>query len=215
MPNESIRQQNKKTVLAQAMKLFAANGVENTSVEMIARESGLSLRSVQNYYRTKNELIAAVLKNGYAAELAELQAFFASEPYRSKTGAEQLLAIVAATLNRSVEQPGRIFCTAQMQRILSRVSDWDEKPPLTGNWPVIMEQLKNAFDRGVRDGSITQTVQENLIDARSVMLALRGIQEQTAFAMRDRELNALLEPKTAVKKYIRQMELMLSARQNG
>jgi len=215
MPNESIRQRNKQTVLTQAMELFADNGVENTSVEMIARKSGLSLRSVQNYYRTKNELIAAVLRSGYAAEQAELQSFFASAQYQSKTGAEQLQAIVAAALGRAVEQPALIFCTAQMQRILSRVPDWDEKPPLCGNWPAVMEQLKSAFDKGVRDGSITQTVQENLIDARSVMLAMRGIQEQVAFAMCDGELNALLEPKIAAKKYLRQMEMMLSAGRDG
>ena len=41
------------------MKLFAENGVENTSFEWIAREFGFSLRSVQNYYHTKNDLIAA------------------------------------------------------------------------------------------------------------------------------------------------------------
>ena len=61
MPNEIVRRQNKQTVLRQAMKLFSANGVENTSGEMIARKSNLTLRSIQNYYKTKNDLIAAVL----------------------------------------------------------------------------------------------------------------------------------------------------------
>ena len=51
------------------MKLFTANGVENTSVEMIARESGLTLRSVRIIFITKKDLIAAVLANSYAAEL--------------------------------------------------------------------------------------------------------------------------------------------------
>src|SRR5574344_191403 len=104
MPNEVMRQQNKQTVLKKAMKLFTENGVENTSVEMIARESHLTLRSVQNYYHTKNDLIAAVLNNGISAELGEMRSFFASEEYLGMSGAGQILKIVETTYRNAIEK---------------------------------------------------------------------------------------------------------------
>ena len=210
MPNEMIRQQNKQTVLKKAMKLFTENGVENTSVEMIARESHLTLRSVQNYYHTKNDLIAAVLNNGISAELGEMRSFFASEEYLGMTGAGQILKIVETTYRNAIEKADTVFCTMQMQHILSRMPGKTDKPQMTGNWLYVMEHLKSAFDKGVIDGSISESAEEKIIDEKSIMLALRGIVEQIAFTMCDRELRELFEPEVAVKKYVRQVELMIS-----
>ena len=124
MPNEKVRQENIRNVIRQAMKLFVANGIENTSMEMIARESGLTLRSVQNYFHTKNDLYTAVLKNGYTIELNEIRSYFASEHYMSKSGAEQVIDIISTTLNKAVEYSDIVFCTAQMQH--------DLRTPLNG-----------------------------------------------------------------------------------
>jgi AcrR family transcriptional regulator len=211
MPNERIRQQNVQRVLREAMNLFVANGVENTSFEMIARKSDLSLRSVQNYFQSKNDLIAAVLNRGYGIELEEMRAFFTSDDYLNKKGAGQVLAVVTAALNKAVARSEFIFCTAQMEHILSRAASSAEHPKVTENWQFLMAQLQCAFDKGASDGSIVQSTENELIDVKTIMLALRGIQEQVAFAMGDQTLKALFEPENAVKKYIRQIELMLTA----
>lgn len=215
MPNEMIRQQNKQTVLSKAMKLFVKNGVENTSFEMIAREAGLSLRSVQNYYRTKNDLIAAVLDCGVAEELEEMNRFFSSDRYRRKTGAGQVLAIVEVIYSKAVEMADVIFCAAQMQHILSRASQNEGNSPLAGNWQTVMDQLQSAFNKGLRDGSITRNMEASLIDARSITLALYGIREQIAFTMCDETLRELFRPEIAVQKYMRQVELLLSAKEDA
>ncbi|MEA5049960.1 MAG: TetR/AcrR family transcriptional regulator [Oscillospiraceae bacterium] len=215
MANEIVRQQNIQIVLQQAMKLFVENGVENTSMEMIARASGLTLRSVQNYFHARNDLYAAVLNRGYLLELREMEAFFASRQYRSKNGAERVIAVISATLNKAVEYAETVFCTAQIQHILSRASEKSEKPQLTGNWVYMMEQLQKAFDRGISDGSIAQTTQEELVDGRTIVLALLGVREQVAYAMCDKTLRELFDPGAAVPKYIRQMHLMLAAKPQG
>jgi len=212
MPNEIIRRQNMQTVLRQAMKLFVANGVENTSVELIARESGLTLRSVQNYYHTKNDLIAAVLECGCAAEIAEMKAFFSSPQYLSKTGAEQILMIVTVAFRKAVDMADVVVCSAQMQRLLSRASKTSEKPQMAENWKLITEHVESAFARGIQDGSITKSMETSLIDARSITLAMYGIKEQVAFAMCGEELRGLFDPEAAVEKYIRQMKLLLSVK---
>lgn len=210
-----VRKKNMQIVLREAMKLFAANGVENTSVEMIARKTDLSLRSVQNYFPTKGDLIAAVLQNGYALELEEMKAFFASESYKGKTGAGQILEIVSVSLDKAVEHSDIVFCTSQLQHIVSRMPDAAKDPKLTGNWPYFGEQLQKAFDTGVSDGSITKAVEERLIDAKCTMLALRGIQEAIAYTMCDQEFCRFFDPRSAVKKYVHQVELMLSLTRDG
>ena len=109
MSNEQVRQQNIRTVLSQALKLFVTNGIENTSVEMVARKSDLTLRSVQNYFHTKIDLIAAVLNNCYACELEEMNIFFESEQYHGKNGAGQVIAIVTAALDTALQHHKVVF----------------------------------------------------------------------------------------------------------
>ncbi len=213
MANELVRQQNKQNVLYQAMKLFVRNGVENTSLEMIARESKLTLRSVQNYFRTKNDLISAVLFHGQRTEMEEMKAFFDSEEYRSRSGAEQIMSIVKTALDKSVEKSSVIFCISQMHHILSRVSNGGAGVKLTENWLYVMKQLQNAFNKGARDGSIAKTKESELIDVKTIMLAVRGIQEQVAFAMNDAAMKELIEPEKAVTKYKKQIELLLMTEQ--
>ena len=215
MPNGLIRQRNIQKVLHEAMMLFVENGVENTSVEMIARKADLTLRSVQNYFPTKGDLITAVLQNGYDRELEEMKSFFASESYKSKTGAEQILSIVSVSLNKAVEYSDIVFCTAQLQHIVIRMSDGAGKPMLTGNWQFFGEQLQKAFETGVSDGSITRSMESSLLDAKCTMLALRGIQESIAYTMCDKESRAFFDPQSAVKKYVHQMEMMLALKQDN
>ena len=214
MPNGLVRQMNMQKVLHEAMKLFVENGVENTSVEMIARKTDLTLRSVQNYFPTKGDLITAVLQNGYALELEEMKVFFASDSYRSKTGAEQILDIVSVSLNKAFEYPGIVSCTAQLQHLVSRMSEGAKKPKLTGNWQFFFFHLQKAFEKGMSDGSITSTMESRLIDAKCTMLALRGIQESIAYTMCDKELREFFDPSSAVKKYVHQMKMMLSLNQD-
>ena len=109
MSNEQVRQQNIRAVLSQALKLFVAHGVENTSVEMVARKTNLTLRSVQNYFHTKIDLIAAVLNDCYACELEEMNIFFESEQYQGKNGAEQVVAIVAAAQDSALQHHKVVF----------------------------------------------------------------------------------------------------------
>lgn len=212
MPNELVRQRNMQSVLHSAMGLFVAQGVENTSIEAIARCSNLSLRSVMNYFHTRNELVVAVLDYDYANELEEMESFFASQRYCDASGAEQVMQIVTVDLDKAIEHCDIVFCTTQLQSLASRVSDKAKDSQPMGNWRYVMKRLQDAFEKGVSDGSIPQVTVRDLLDVKTIMLSLRGLEQQIAFAMRDKELKKLLEPEKAVVKYKRQMELLLKAK---
>ena len=100
-----------------------------------------------------------------------------------------------------------------MHHILSRVSNGGAGVKLTENWLYVMKQLQNAFNKGARDGSIAKTKESELIDVKTIMLAVRGIQEQVAFAMNDAAMKELIEPEKAVTKYKKQIELLLMTEQ--
>lgn len=210
MAHEIVRQRNVQNAMQQALKLFVENGIENTSMEMIARASGLTLRSIQNYFHTRTNLYIALLNRGYALELNEMKAFFGSKEYRSKTGAEQVVFMVSTALNKAIEHADLVFCTAQMQHILSRTADEENPAQLTGNWLYLKERLQIAFDKGIADGSITQAVVNELVDVKTIMLSLIGTREQIAYAATNRTLRALFDPEEVVLKYMRQMEILMN-----
>jgi len=214
MANEIVRQMNIQNVLQQAMELFTEKGIENTSMEMIARASDLTLRSIQNYFHTRNDLYVSLLKRNYALELEEMKDFFGSKEYQSKTGAEQVISIISASLNEAIEHADTVFCTVQMQHILSRTANEENPAQLTGNWLYLMDRLKGAFAAGIADGSISQAMENELIDVHTIMLALIGIHEQVAYALTNTTLHKLFTPEETVKKYIRQIEALMNF-QNG
>lgn len=205
-----VRQMNIQNALQQAMELFTENGIENTSMEMIARASGLTLRSIQKYFHTRNDLYVSLLKRSYALELEEMKDLFGSQGYQSETGAGRVMAIISASLREAIEHADTVFCTVQMQHILSRTADKENPAQLTGNWLYLMDRLKSAFDAGIADGSISQATENELIDVHTIMLALIGIHEQVAYALTNTTLHTLFSPEETVKKYIRQMEALMS-----
>lgn len=203
MANEIVRQMNIQNVLQQAMKLFTENGIENTSMEMIARASGLTLRSIQNYFHTRNDLYVSLLNRSYALELEEMNDYFESKGYQSKTGAERVMSIISTALNEAVKHADTVFCIVQMQHILSRTADEANPAQLTGNWLYLMDRLRSAFDTGIADGSISQTMENELVDVNTIMLALIGIHEQVAYALTNTALHQLFAPEATVKKYMK------------
>ncbi len=54
-----------RRILAAADKLFYAQGVRGVGVDAVAAEAGVSKRTLYNYYRTKDELIAAYLTSRF------------------------------------------------------------------------------------------------------------------------------------------------------
>ena len=211
MSNEKIRQQNIEKVLKQAMKLFVENGIENTSTEMIARASDLTLRSVQNYFHTKNDLYTAVLNRGYAIEFSEIKAYFESEKYINQSGADQIIGIITTTFTKAVKYPEIVLCTSQLQNIITKAYQNLDKLQATEKWQYMMDQMQKAFDKGATDGSIAQTTYNDLADVKTVMLGMLGAREKIAYAMCNQTLRELFDPEKKKKKYIRQVELIFKA----
>jgi AcrR family transcriptional regulator len=62
--NEAIRAEKRQLILEVAMRLFAEEGYERTSVDKIAKEAGFSKGLMYNYFKSKDDLLKEIFKTG-------------------------------------------------------------------------------------------------------------------------------------------------------
>src|SRR6202030_4687321 len=67
------KQRTRAALLAAARRLFAARGVDATTVAEIAEEADIAVGSFYNYFSTKDELLAALLETLLTAQRRELE----------------------------------------------------------------------------------------------------------------------------------------------
>jgi TetR/AcrR family fatty acid metabolism transcriptional regulator len=89
VPSEDLSEERQKQILEAAIAEFARHGFHETRMEDIARASGLSKGAVYLYYKSKDAIIAALLRTLFAWELRGARAIVE----REGTATERLLAI--------------------------------------------------------------------------------------------------------------------------
>lgn len=75
-PSERVERRKARTraaLLAAARELFAAHGLERTTIAEIAERADVAIGSFYNYFATKEELLEELLKDELSAQLALLQ----------------------------------------------------------------------------------------------------------------------------------------------
>src|SRR5206468_4377917 len=69
-------------ILDAALTCFRRNGFHTTSMQDVINEAGLSVGAVYRYFRSKEDIIAAIV-DGYAYEVGETLAEVAADPHRN------------------------------------------------------------------------------------------------------------------------------------
>jgi AcrR family transcriptional regulator len=77
---EARRQIWREAAITSATQLFAASGYETTSMQAVAKASGLSLRALYQSFPSKHELFVAVLDRAYLDVSAALRVDAAEDP---------------------------------------------------------------------------------------------------------------------------------------
>ena len=92
MKNEEIRLENKKKTIDAALRCFMKYGIENVSQNLLSKETGLSLRSINRFFAGKDDLIIHAidqLAQEMSANCALAQEYIQK---KNKTGIEMLEA---------------------------------------------------------------------------------------------------------------------------
>ena len=143
---EQKKSQTRKAILDAAVRLFAEKGVEQTSMEELARAAGIGKATIYGYFSTKNEIFLA-----YCEEEVDY-AFSILEKKQDENAplAEQLVALMIGQLTyvTSNREFGRIFSRemlfpADQASVASR--DLDLK---------YMTRLTSALGRGQERGDL-------------------------------------------------------------
>jgi AcrR family transcriptional regulator len=88
-PRPDVSEERKNQILEAALKVFARLGFQQTRMDDIAQEVGLSKGALYLYYKSKDAIIASLLKYFFSQEYNYLRAFVETEQQGSVR--EQLL----------------------------------------------------------------------------------------------------------------------------
>ena len=74
-PRPDVSEEHKNQILEAAIAVFARLGFQQTRMDDIAEQAGLSKGALYLYYKSKDAIIAALLKYFFTQEFKRLQAF--------------------------------------------------------------------------------------------------------------------------------------------
>ena len=93
--SEEYLEQRRRQILQAAQRCFARNGFDQTTLQDIFRESGLSAGAVYRYFKSKDDLVQAIASELYEHLAASIEAPLTEDPL---PGIEQIIGRVAMGL---------------------------------------------------------------------------------------------------------------------
>jgi TetR/AcrR family transcriptional regulator, cholesterol catabolism regulator len=146
-PTEVMPRSRRDEILVVAAQLFSERGYHATTVRDIAARCDLVVASLYSHFASKNEMLAELVVQYYAALLPEVDRIMATE----LDGLDKLLAMVQATLEVSLSRRLGFLAlfnewkqVAEAKQITSLVTDRDR----------CMEMTRAALRQGMADGSV-------------------------------------------------------------
>jgi AcrR family transcriptional regulator len=91
----SVQSDTRARILEAAFKLFDAEGIRGGTVDRIAKEAGVTKRTIYYYFRSKDDLIAQALADQSATERHVLDLLIRGSGIRLETNIMQLFAEIA------------------------------------------------------------------------------------------------------------------------
>lgn len=158
----NLRELTRRTVRAQiagrAMELFIAQGFEETTVEQIAAEVGMSARSVFRYFDTKEDMVVGSMQESGAALAGALAERPADEdPWQALRGALDVLLDHVARNKADALARARMFASTPSLRAAREQKQATWRELLV---PGVLARLSGGSpaDRELRAAAITTAV---------------------------------------------------------
>jgi TetR/AcrR family transcriptional regulator, transcriptional repressor of aconitase len=191
---ESYRQSRRRQIMDAAITCFAREGFHRTTMQDIVGETGLSAGAIYRYFRSKEDIVAAIAAEHHAAEAAAFAEVSTSDD-------------VAAALRQLVHVSlGRLADPAEQQWRRVTVQVWGEALRNDRVMGIVRSGLDEPvailaalFRRGQRDGRLPQELDPDGA-ARVCASIFQGLVLQQAW-----------DPKLDVDAYIRSVLALVDA----
>lgn len=135
-----------ENILAVATKLFLEHGFEKTSIQDISKDSGLSKGAIYHHFKSKNDIIKAVLN--LQEKIVESSFLSWMEEIKDLNAKEKLISILKKNLD---DQDAHLFdnCIAPSKKSPEFIVSY-MKDSINKRAPIFAEIIKE----GIKDGSI-------------------------------------------------------------
>jgi AcrR family transcriptional regulator len=162
-PRPSRAAERRPEILAAAARVIAARGLDGTRLSDVAAEAGVSVGTIQHYFRTRHRLLAAT----FAFEADRAVDRWVAAGDGGADGWNQLLALIETVLHRPTF---RERWTRWLEFFAAAARD----PAMRGEFPELYEQWRAPFRRAIEAGVETGAFRlrhdvEDVVD-RSVAL---------------------------------------------
>ena len=94
------RKARQERILSGALEVFKASGIENSTMEEIASKAGFGKATLYYYFRSKEEVFASILENGWKVLWLSLEPIIAENKSPRQTFIQILLKIAQNINNR-------------------------------------------------------------------------------------------------------------------
>jgi AcrR family transcriptional regulator len=165
MPNEIIRIRNLEQALKATYQLFLSNGIDKTTKEMIAKESGLSRKSIDRYFSDKTDCVICVIKSMLADIRSAVNEKYPDEIFTNGkyTGA-QLLKMYMNDIKKIFINEPRIFVLYTEFKIYIYRNCPDREQGYTLLWNLMGNRnlRQKIYRLGKSDGTLPQNIDLNV-----------------------------------------------------
>jgi AcrR family transcriptional regulator len=172
---DAQRESRRQQILAAALRCFSRDGFHNTTTADIVRESGVSQGTLYLYFKTKDEIIAALSDDRHQGE-AYLNALAQCEP-----DPVEGLGLLLELYGSSLEDPAR----NDMRRV--SIQGWAEalrdpaiRARSTKNMTAVRQAIVRLIERGQKSGQIGKDVSPDAV-ARVLIAVFQGLTLQASF----------------------------------
>ena len=140
------RQNLKSLILAEAKKRFCEQGVKSARMDDIAKGLKISKRTIYEIYSNKEDLLIAIIKEGYAEHLKELDAFASN----SSDVMDIMLEVFRLQMENIVQiHPNFIYDIHKYPKALDTLRELEQQRSAGA---------KSFFEKGVTEGYFLDTI---------------------------------------------------------
>lgn len=203
MANEEIREENIKKVLNCAIECFKSHGLEATTVTMVAKQVGLTTRSLQRYFGNKNNLVMQAMALLLNQSYIEIKNSFESKDFLSKTGFEQIIEILKIRAEHVKKHFEVTINLTELEVYFSKNNlNLEIFRKYMGGSGYVDIALSKSLDLALKDSSIRSDIDKiAAIDVLST--TYKGLLQRVAFLYNNKELKSEVSPDRLIDSFIK------------
>lgn len=169
-PRPDVSEERKNQILEAAIAVFARLGFQQTRMDDIAGQAGLSKGALYLYYKSKDAIIGALLKYFFNQELKHLQDFVTTE--RPEPVAEQILLLTRQLIDAMKWMERLMPIAFEFYALAGR--DKEVRQFLNEYYITYRGDLARLIERGITRGEFRS------IDANAIAVTLTALFEGIA-----------------------------------